>query len=55
MASRGHRVIGAAQKLLPGDAYPVDYEFLKTGENVPTEAYVFVGLVSLEGVRIHCL
>lgn len=49
MASRGHRVIGCAQRLLPGDEYPVDFAFAKNGENCPTEGYCFVGLVSLEG------
>ena len=53
MASRGHRVIGCAQLLLPGDEYPKDFAWARNGDNCPTEGYVFVGLVSLEDPPKH--
>ncbi|KAF8320135.1 aminophospholipid-transporting P-type ATPase [Clavulina sp. PMI_390] len=53
MASRGHRVIGCAQHLLPGDEYPKDFVFAKNGDNCPTDGYIFVGLVSLEDPPKH--
>jgi sodium/potassium-transporting ATPase subunit alpha len=51
MASRGHRVIGCAQCLLPKLKYPPDYGFNKT--NYPDAEYCFVGLVSLEDPPKH--
>jgi sodium/potassium-transporting ATPase subunit alpha len=53
MASRGHRVIGCAQTMLPGDRYPVNYGFSKNDLNYPTEGYLFIGLVSLEDPPKH--
>lgn len=53
MASRGHRVIGCAQALLPRDKYPVDYVFSKNEVNYPTSDYCFTGLVSLEDPPKH--
>lgn len=53
MASRGHRVIGCAQYLLPGDKYPLNYQFSKNDLNYPSENYCFVGLVSLEDPPKH--
>lgn len=53
MASRGHRVIACAQRLLPGDKYPADYAFSNTdGESLSAD-YSFVGLVSLEDPPKH--
>ncbi|KAM5542747.1 hypothetical protein V8D89_003708 [Ganoderma adspersum] len=53
MASRGHRVIACAQKLLPGDAYDRDYEFSKNDGNYPSTEYTFCGLISLEDPPKH--
>ncbi|KAL1947224.1 hypothetical protein VTO73DRAFT_14185 [Trametes versicolor] len=53
MASRGHRVIACAQKLLPSDVYDPDYEFSKTDTRYPTSEYCFCGLVSLEDPPKH--
>ena len=53
MASRGHRVIGCAQRLLPGNEYPKDFVWATDGGNCPTEGYAFVGLVSLEDPPKH--
>ena len=53
MASRGHRVIACAQKLLPGDAYDRDYEFSKNDGNYPSTDYTFCGLISLEDPPKH--
>ncbi|KAA1477717.1 aminophospholipid-transporting P-type ATPase [Dentipellis sp. KUC8613] len=53
MASRGHRVIGCAQSLLPRDKYPKDYAFSKKDANYPSSEYCFVGLVSLEDPPKH--
>ena len=53
MASRGHRVIGCAQKLLSGDRFPTNYGFSKNDLNYPTEGYTFAGLVSLEDPPKH--
>lgn len=53
MASRGHRVIGCAQYLLPGDKYPKDYAFSKKDMNYPDSEYCFSGLVSLEDPPKH--
>jgi sodium/potassium-transporting ATPase subunit alpha len=51
MASRGHRVIACAQRLLPGSAYPAEHTFSKT--DFPSTEYCFVGLVSLEDPPKH--
>ncbi|VDC02481.1 unnamed protein product [Peniophora sp. CBMAI 1063] len=53
MASRGHRVIGCAQKLLSGERYPRNYGFSKNDLNYPTEGYTFAGLISLEDPPKH--
>ncbi|KAH9483613.1 Sodium/potassium-transporting ATPase subunit alpha-4 [Psilocybe cubensis] len=53
MASRGHRVIACAQKLLPGDEFPVSYPFSRNDEHYPSAEYCFVGLVSLEDPPKH--
>ena len=53
MASRGHRVIACAQKLLPGDKYDRDYEFSKNDGNYPSADYTFCGLISLEDPPKH--
>ena len=53
MASRGHRVIGCAQYLLPGDTYPTGYEFSKKDMNYPDSDYCFLGLISLEDPPKH--
>ena len=51
MASRGHRVIACAQKLLPETDFHADYQFAKT--DYPSDNYCFVGLVSLEDPPKH--
>lgn len=53
MASRGHRVIGCAQHLLPGDLYPEDYAFSQKDVQYPSDGYCFVSLVSLEDPPKH--
>ena len=53
MASRGHRVIGCAQYLLPEDRYPADYSFSKKDKNYPDSEYCFLGLISLEDPPKH--
>ncbi|KIM49561.1 hypothetical protein M413DRAFT_59017 [Hebeloma cylindrosporum] len=53
MASRGHRVIACARKLLPGNEYAVNYPFSKTDNRYPADKYCFVGLVSLEDPPKH--
>ncbi|KAI0737979.1 aminophospholipid-transporting P-type ATPase [Daedaleopsis nitida] len=53
MASRGHRVIACAQKLLPGSAYPRTYAFSKNDSKYPGAEYCFCGLVSLEDPPKH--
>lgn len=53
MASRGHRVIGCAQYLLPGEDYPIDYTFDKSDGNYPSEGFCFIGLISLEDPPKH--
>ncbi|KAH9171439.1 aminophospholipid-transporting P-type ATPase [Lactarius sanguifluus] len=53
MASRGHRVIGCAHYLLPGDKYPTDYAFSKKDMNYPDSEYCFLGLISLEDPPKH--
>ena len=53
MASRGHRVIACAQRLLPSPAYDTSTEFHKDQGGYPTEDYCFVGLISLEDPPKH--
>jgi sodium/potassium-transporting ATPase subunit alpha len=53
MASRGHRVIGCAQYLLPEDRYPTDYAFSKKDKKYPDSEYCFLGLISLEDPPKH--
>ncbi|KZT74065.1 aminophospholipid-transporting P-type ATPase [Daedalea quercina L-15889] len=53
MASRGHRVIACAQKLLPSDQYDIGYVFSKNDGNYPGEDYCFCGLISLEDPPKH--
>src|SRR6266850_1386 len=53
MASRGHRVIGCAQYLLPEDRYPADFAFSKKDKNYPDAEYCFLGLISLEDPPKH--
>lgn len=53
MASRGHRVIGCAQYLLPEDRYPADYTFSKKDKDYPDAEYCFLGLISLEDPPKH--
>ncbi|KAG5717870.1 Sodium/potassium-transporting ATPase subunit alpha-3 [Termitomyces sp. T112] len=53
MASRGHRVIACAQYLLPGDKYPLKYQFSKNDTDYPSSDYCFVGLISLEDPPKH--
>ena len=53
MASRGHRVIACAQRLLPSPAYDTSTEFHKDAGGYPTEDYCFVGLISLEDPPKH--
>ncbi|RPD59319.1 aminophospholipid-transporting P-type ATPase [Lentinus tigrinus ALCF2SS1-7] len=53
MASRGHRVIACAQKLLPGEIYDHDYEFSKNDAKYPSIEYCFCGLISLEDPPKH--
>jgi len=53
MASRGHRVIGCAQYLLPEDKFPTDHVFSKKDKNYPDSEYCFLGLISLEDPPKH--
>jgi sodium/potassium-transporting ATPase subunit alpha len=53
MASRGHRVLGFAELLLPGDQFPVDFVFDKKAKNYPLGDFVFVGLASLQDPPKH--
>ncbi|TFY58665.1 hypothetical protein EVJ58_g6280 [Rhodofomes roseus] len=53
MASRGHRVIACAQKLLPSEQYDMGYAFSKNDGNYPSEEYCFCGLISLEDPPKH--
>lgn len=53
MASRGHRVLGFAKLLLPGDQYPEDYAFDKKAKNYPSGGFVFIGLASLQDPPKH--
>jgi len=53
MASRGHRVIACAQKLLPSDTYGASYAFSKNDGNYPSTELCFCGLISLEDPPKH--
>jgi sodium/potassium-transporting ATPase subunit alpha len=53
MASNGHRVLGFAEMLLPGDKYPEDFEFDKKEKNYPLSDFIFVGLASLQDPPKH--
>ncbi|KAI1270050.1 hypothetical protein F5Y18DRAFT_2278 [Xylariaceae sp. FL1019] len=53
MASQGHRVLGFAELLLPGDEYPEDFHFDKKTRNYPQDQFVFVGLASLQDPPKH--
>lgn len=53
MASQGHRVLGFAEMLLPGDKYPVDFVFDKKEKNYPQGDFIFVGLASLQDPPKH--
>jgi sodium/potassium-transporting ATPase subunit alpha len=53
MASRGHRVLGFAEMLLPGDQYPEDFAFDKKAKNYPLGDFIFVGLASLQDPPKH--
>ncbi|OCH88233.1 aminophospholipid-transporting P-type ATPase [Obba rivulosa] len=53
MASRGHRVIACAQKLLPSDPYTPSYAFSKKDGEYPSTDYCFCGLISLEDPPKH--
>jgi sodium/potassium-transporting ATPase subunit alpha len=53
MASQGHRVLGFAEMLLPGDQYPEDFVFDKKAKNYPSGDFIFVGLASLQDPPKH--
>ena len=53
MASRGHRVIACAQRLLPSPEYDVSSEFTKHDGGYPATEYCFVCLTSLEDPPKH--
>jgi sodium/potassium-transporting ATPase subunit alpha len=53
MASLGHRVLGFAEMLLPGDQFPEDFAFDKKAKNYPLSNLVFVGLASLQDPPKH--
>ncbi|KZS98811.1 aminophospholipid-transporting P-type ATPase [Sistotremastrum niveocremeum HHB9708] len=53
MASRGHRVIGTAQRLLDGEEFPATHVFEKKDDRYPSQGYCFVGLISLEDPPKH--
>jgi sodium/potassium-transporting ATPase subunit alpha len=53
MASKGHRVLGFAELLLPDDQYPEDFVFDKKEKNYPKGDFVFVGLASLQDPPKH--
>jgi len=53
MASRGNRVLGFAELLLPGKQYPEDFVFDKKTKNYPLGNFVFVGLASLHDPPKH--
>lgn len=53
MASQGHRVLGFAELLLPGDQYPENFAFNKKTKTYPTGNFVFLGLASLHDPPKH--
>ncbi|KAK4186973.1 putative type IIC NA+/K+/H+-transporting ATPase [Podospora australis] len=53
MAGRGHRVLGFAELLLPGDKFPENFVFDKKLKNYPLGEFVFVGLASLQDPPKH--
>ncbi|KAK3385719.1 E1-E2 ATPase-domain-containing protein [Podospora didyma] len=53
MASRGHRVLGFAEMLLPSDEFPSDFAFDKKSKNYPLGNFIFVGLASLQDPPKH--
>ena len=53
MASRGHRVIANAQRLLPSSQYTHDTKFTKNDGEYPGTEYCFVSLTSLEDPPKH--
>ncbi|TAQ90786.1 hypothetical protein B7494_g891 [Chlorociboria aeruginascens] len=53
MASRGHRVLGFAEMLLPGNQYPENFVFNKKTKNYPLGNFIFVGLASLQDPPKH--
>ncbi|KAI0792718.1 aminophospholipid-transporting P-type ATPase [Abortiporus biennis] len=53
MASRGHRVIANAQRLLPTPDYDVSTTFTKNDGEYPSTEYCFVSLISLEDPPKH--
>lgn len=53
MASRGHRVIACAQRLLPTPDYDQSTAFSKTDAQYPSTEYCFVSLTSLEDPPKH--
>lgn len=53
MASRGHRVIANAQRLLPSPEYSLNTKFAKTDGEYPSDEYCFVSLISLEDPPKH--
>lgn len=53
MASRGHRVIANAQRLLPSSEYSASTKFTKTEGEYPSTDYCFVSLTSLEDPPKH--
>ncbi|KAK7688841.1 hypothetical protein QCA50_007530 [Cerrena zonata] len=53
MASRGHRVIANAQKLLSSPEYNPNTPFAKTDGNYPSAEYCFISLTSLEDPPKH--
>jgi sodium/potassium-transporting ATPase subunit alpha len=53
MAGQGHRVLGFAEMLLPGDKFPDTFVFDKKTKNYPLGDFIFVGLASLEDPPKH--
>ena len=53
MASRGHRVIACAQRLLPSPQYHGRTPFTKNDDGYPGTEYCFVSLTSLEDPPKH--
>lgn len=53
MASRGHRVLGFAEMLLPLDQFPEHFAFDKKAKNYPSGDFTFVGLASLQDPPKH--